>query len=103
MSQLIDEKTKLELQRILANLLSPVRLLFFTQQNACPTCSHQLKLLEELASLTDKLELKVYDFVLNGDEAINYKIDKIPRARNKFRRFHPQSSLHILDNRTRVN
>ena len=74
----MDEKTKTELQQILKGLASPVKLLFFTQKNACPTCTQQQELLQELASLSDKLELKVYDFVLNGDEVTSYRIDKIP-------------------------
>jgi len=78
MAKVIDEETKAELQRILGSLVFPVKLVFFTQQNACPTCAQQRSLLEELASLSDKLELAVYDFVLHGDEAMSYKIDKIP-------------------------
>lgn len=78
MSKLIDEKTKVELQKILVNLISTVKLLFFTQKNACPACIQQHELLQELVSLSDKLELEVYDFVLDGDKAVNYKIDKIP-------------------------
>ncbi len=74
----MDEKTKMELQQILKGLVSPVKLLFFTQKNACPTCTQQQELLEELASLSNRLELKVYDFVLNGDEVTSYRIDKIP-------------------------
>ena len=78
MSKVIDEKTRIELQRILENLVFPVKLVFFTQQNACPTCVQQLELLKELASMSDKLEFKVYDFILHGDETRNYGIDKIP-------------------------
>ncbi len=74
----IDEEKKGEIQRILSALVSPVKLLFFTQENACPACKQQQELLEELATLSEKLELKVYDFVLHGDEATNYQIDKIP-------------------------
>lgn len=55
-----------------------MKLVFFTQQNTCPMCMQQLELLKELASLSDKLELVVYDFIMHGDEARNYKIDKIP-------------------------
>jgi alkyl hydroperoxide reductase subunit F len=73
----IDAEKKVEIQRILSALVSPVKLLFFTQENACPSCKQQLELLEELVTLSDKLELKVYDFVLHGDEAINYQIGKI--------------------------
>jgi len=78
MSTMIDENTRVQLRKILEKLESPVNLIFFTQQNACPSCAQQRELLEELASLSGKLELKVYDFVLHGDEAMSYKIDKIP-------------------------
>jgi alkyl hydroperoxide reductase subunit F len=78
LSGIIDEATKQELQSILTALTSPISLLFFTQKNACPVCIQQQKLLEELVSLSDKLKLEIYDFVLHGDEVRNYKIDKIP-------------------------
>lgn len=78
MSKVIDEETKARLQEILNNLVSPVRLVFFTQKNACPACEQQLELLKDLSFLSGKLELVVYDFVLHGDEAMSYKIDKIP-------------------------
>jgi alkyl hydroperoxide reductase subunit F len=74
----IDTEKKVEIRRILSALVSPVKLLFFTQGNACPACKQQQELLEELATLSEKLELKVYDFVLHGDESTNYQIDKIP-------------------------
>ena len=78
MSKLLDEKAKTELQPVLANLVSPVRLLFFTQKNTCPSCASQQELLEDLSGLSDKLKLEVYDFVLNGDAVMNYRIDKVP-------------------------
>ncbi len=74
----MDEKTKVDLKKILEKLASPVKLLFFTQKNPCAACKQQHELLQELVALSDKLELKVYDFILHGDEALNYKIDKIP-------------------------
>lgn len=58
--------------------MSPVKLLFFTQEYACPPCAQQRQLLEELASLSEKIELQVYDFVSNGNEAKIYGIDKMP-------------------------
>lgn len=78
MSKIIDEKSKIQLRKILESLVSPVKLMFFTQENACLGCTQQRELLEELVSLSYKLELKIYDFTLHGDEAISYKIDKIP-------------------------
>lgn len=78
MSHVVDDVTKVELQRIFQALVSPVKLVFFTQKNACQYCVQQNELLTELISLSDKLELKVYDFVINGEEARNYRVDKIP-------------------------
>ncbi len=74
----MEQEIKKEIQQILGKLTSPVKLFFFTQKNACPLCVHQQELLEELVSLSSKLELKVYDFVLNGDQVSGYRIDKIP-------------------------
>ena len=78
MSDIISPETRVELEKILGNLVSPVKLLFFTQKNACPGCMQQQELLQELVSISNKLELKVYDFVLHGDEVASYRIDKIP-------------------------
>lgn len=78
MTKIINEETKKELQPILDALASTVNLVFFTQKHGCPACKQQYKLLKELSSLSEKLNLKVYDFVLHGDEAIKYHIDKIP-------------------------
>lgn len=78
MSRLIEGETRIELQKVLEDLVSPVKLIFFTQENACPACAQQKQLLEEFVSMSGKLELVVYDFVLHGDEAMNYGVDKIP-------------------------
>ena len=59
-------------------MVNPVKLVFFTQKNACSPCLEQEALLRELSALSNKIQLQVYDFVLNGDEVMNYKIDKIP-------------------------
>jgi alkyl hydroperoxide reductase subunit F len=75
---LIDEKTKEELLTLLSSLTFPVKLVFFTQKNAYPVCVEQQNLLEELVSLSEKLNLEVYDFVMHGDETRNYEINKIP-------------------------
>jgi alkyl hydroperoxide reductase subunit F len=77
-SRIIDEKAEAELRRVFGNLVSPVKLVLFTQENACPACAQQRLLIEELVALSSKLGLKVYDFVLHGDEALSYKVDKIP-------------------------
>ena len=78
MGKILDDKTKDGLKPILADLQAPVRLLLFTQKSSCETCSRQEELLRELCALSDKLKLEVHDLVLDGDTALNYKIDKAP-------------------------
>lgn len=78
MANLIDEKIKADLKPLLANLKAPVRLLLFTEKSACPSCGKQEELLREFCALDAKLKLEVHDLVLDGDAALNYKIDKAP-------------------------
>jgi len=78
MANMLDEKVKAELKLILSKLKAPVRLVFFKQKSACPTCDSQEGLLLELCALTDMLKLELHDLVLDGDAALNYKVDKAP-------------------------
>jgi glutaredoxin-like protein len=74
----IDDAVRAQLLAAFENLVEPVQLVFFTQKNACASCLDQEELLKEVKSLSDKISLRRYDFVLNGDEVMNYWIDKIP-------------------------
>ena len=61
-----------------AGLVNPVKLVFFTQENTCAQCLEQEELLNDLSMLSSKIQFEKYDFVLHGDEAMNYRVDKIP-------------------------
>jgi alkyl hydroperoxide reductase subunit F len=78
MKKVMDNKTKKELEPILKALKHPVKLLFFLEKDGCPTCKQQLQLLKELSVLSSKIDLKIFDRTLHGDEALKYKIDKVP-------------------------
>ncbi|HON37958.1 MAG: protein disulfide oxidoreductase [Desulfomonilia bacterium] len=78
MPQMIDEKTRRELQSILARLEQPVKLVFFTQEMACESCRQQDQLLRIVAGLSDKLTLEVYDLVKDSGKAREYGITKVP-------------------------
>ena len=78
MPDFLDENTRMRLEPILASLVNPVKLVFFRQKEACSSCLEQEELLKAVKALSSKINLEVYDFVLNGDEVNNYKIDKIP-------------------------
>jgi glutaredoxin-like protein len=65
----------------------PVQIVYFTQHQStlivpavqeCMYCKETRELLEEVASLSDKIELKVYDFVGDKEKVAEYGVDKIP-------------------------
>lgn len=76
MSHLITEELAGQIKGRLAQLQRPVRLVFFTQPNACGACAEQRALLEQLARLSERLTLEAHD--LESPEAMAHGIDKAP-------------------------
>ena len=74
----MDEKTRKELKRMLKKLPAQVRLVYFTQENACPACKQQQKILEAVAEMADQVVLEIHDFIKDGKKVAQYGIDKIP-------------------------
>jgi glutaredoxin-like protein len=76
---LIPEEHKKHLQDELASkLVNHVRLVVFTQEYECPYCAQARGLIEELAGLSDKIGVEVYDFVADSGKARAYGVDKVP-------------------------
>lgn len=59
-------------------LEKPLKLIVFTQEVECPFCTQTRSLIEELASLSDKITVELYDFVKDSDKAQAYAVDKVP-------------------------
>ncbi len=74
----LNKKIIKEVQEMFADLDKKVTLVYFTQEVECVYCRETHTLLEEIASVSDKIELKVYDFMENKDLAEKYGVDKIP-------------------------
>lgn len=81
----LDEKIKEDVKGMFKDLKEQVKLIVFTQDGLikvpgieCETCKDNRTLMEEIASLSDKISIEVYDFVKDKDKAEQYKIDKIP-------------------------
>lgn len=60
------------------NLSGPVTIKLFTQAISCQFCRETQQLLEEVAALSDKIELRVHNFVLDKAEAEAHGIRRIP-------------------------
>ena len=65
-------------EELTVKLQKPVRLVVFTQEYECPYCAQTRSLVEELASLSDKIGVEVYDFVADVDKVRGYGVDKVP-------------------------
>ena len=78
MALLNEQDAKTVREHFEKNLVDPVTLLFFTQTIACQFCRETQQVLEELADLSDKITLEVYNFVGDKETADQYAIDKIP-------------------------
>lgn len=76
--ELLTAEVKNQLQEAFANLATPVKLVVFTQENECEYCAETRQISQEIAALSDKLSIEVYDFVEDREVADRYGIDKIP-------------------------
>lgn len=75
---LFDEKIQNQLKEILKSMNDEVKIIFFTQEIECPVCGDTRSFVEEIASLSDKLSVTVYNFVIDKEIAEKYGVDKIP-------------------------
>ncbi len=84
---MIPEKDREVLRGILAERMSgDVRVTYFTQHESvlivpgveCEYCKETRELLEEVASLSDHIELVVRDFVKDREEAARLGVERIP-------------------------
>lgn len=66
------------LERTLATLEDEVTIVYFTEEVNCRHCRQERYLLAELADLSHKLHLEVYNFTADRDVADTYGIDKVP-------------------------
>jgi glutaredoxin-like protein len=73
-----DDKKELLRKEFKEKMEDPVKILMFTQEIECKFCSDTRQLAQELAALSDRISVEVYDFVADADKAREFGIDKIP-------------------------
>jgi glutaredoxin-like protein len=73
-----DDKKELLRKEFKEKMKDPVKILMFTQEIECKFCSDTRQLAQELAALSDRISVEVYDFVADADKAREFGIDKIP-------------------------
>ncbi len=75
---LLKEEDRNHLIEEFKSLATPVKIVVFTQAMECQYCKETRMIGEELAALSDKISLEVYDFEKDKEIAETYNIDKIP-------------------------
>lgn len=75
---LLKDQDKREIQKRLADLEHPVKLVMFTQEHECAYCAMTREMVEEVAALSGKITAEIRDFVADADLAQEYGVDKIP-------------------------
>lgn len=79
MTSLLNDSIKSQVKDFFADLDQPVEILFFGSKDGnCHTCQDTRELLEEVASLHEKITVQIYDLDENKDVADRYHIDKTP-------------------------
>jgi glutaredoxin-like protein len=74
----LKDRDRQAVQKEFASLTNKVKLIVFTQEMECDFCSHNRELMEEVAALSDKISVEVYDLMKDEAQAEKYHIDKIP-------------------------
>jgi len=75
---LIRDDDALEIRERLKDMVSPVRLIHFTQELNLEYGREARHLIEEVGGLSDKLSVEVYNFLLDKERVAEYGIDKVP-------------------------
>ncbi len=75
---MLQEREKKLVAEIFKELKNPVKLINFTQELECQFCRETRQLLTEVAGLSDKVSLEVYNFQLDRQKVEEYQVDKIP-------------------------
>jgi len=75
---LIGEDDAQEIRERLKEMVNPVKLVHFTQELNLEYGREAKELLEELAALSDKLSVEVYNSLLDKVKVAEYKVDKVP-------------------------
>ena len=111
MSLLSTEDQQFLRDKFAEEMESEVTLHFFTQKESklilpqgmeCQYCKEAGQIVDEIASLSDKIKVEKYDFAEDKEKASEYRVDKIPailiegRAKGKVRLFGLPSGYEFV-------
>jgi glutaredoxin-like protein len=75
---LLSEDIRNTLQKELAELPGKVKLVVFTQEFECAHCRENTSLAQEVAALSDMVDIEIFNFALDKEAVERYGVNKIP-------------------------
>lgn len=75
---LLNAQIRKDVQAALGDVHEPVVFKVFTQEIECQYCKETRELVEEVASLSDKVSVEIYDLVKDAAVAESMGVDKVP-------------------------
>ena len=78
MTNLLNDDVRSQVSEAFNGLREPVQILFFGSQEQCEHCDDTLQLVEEVASLSDKLSVQAFDVEADAALAENYNVSLTP-------------------------
>ena len=78
MTNLLNDDVRSQVSEAFTELREPVQILFFGSKEQCEYCDDTLKLVEEIASLSDKLSVQTFDVEADPEVADNYNVSLTP-------------------------
>ncbi len=78
MAKLLNEDVVKQIEEAFAPMKEAVHIMFFGQKEGCSHCADTQQLLEEVAEISEKLSIEVYDLDDDADLAEKFNVDKAP-------------------------
>ena len=75
---ILTKDVRSKVQEELKEQPGKVKLVVFTQEFECAHCRENTSIAQEVASLSDKLDIEVYNFALDKEAVERYGVNKIP-------------------------
>jgi glutaredoxin-like protein len=75
---MLPDDVRAEVRETLADLENPVHLVLFTQTLECMYCRENRQLMEDVAGLSDKVDITIHNLVTDAEKAEEFGVDKIP-------------------------
>jgi glutaredoxin-like protein len=78
MERLLNDDIAAQVREVFQKLEGDVQVLFFGKKTDCEYCDQTQQLIDEVAALSDKINLAIYDIEDDAALAQQYRVDKAP-------------------------